>query len=67
MADPIEEAKKIDKKKSYTELQADLIAHEEAEKARQEGAIAGRKVTTTSTPQSDKINEIAKKQQSQKS
>ncbi len=67
MVDPIEEAKKTDQKKSYVELEADRIAQEAAEKALQEGEIGGRKVTTTPPPQSDKINEIAKKQQSQRS
>lgn len=65
MVDPIEEAKKTDQKKSYVELEADRLAQEAAEKALQEGEIGGRKVTTTPTSQSDKINEIAKKQQSQ--
>ncbi len=63
MVDPIEETKKIDQKKR---LQANLLAQQEAEKALQKGEIAGRKVTTTPTSQSDKIDKIAKKQQPQK-
>ena len=59
MEDPIEETKKIDQK-TATPTRAILLAKQEAEKAQkalQQGEVAGRTVTTTPTPQSDKSTE----------